>query len=45
VIVSSRPKLEQNLRKRLQKIYDEDVKELELLLDRKLPWNDFDDQV
>tara|TARA_Y100000590_G_scaffold115951_1_gene132327 strand:- start:18219 stop:19112 length:894 start_codon:yes stop_codon:yes gene_type:complete len=41
---SSRPKLEQNLRIRLQKIYDEDVKELEILLNRKLPWNDFNDQ-
>ena len=41
---SSRPKLEQNLRIRLQKIYDKDVKELEILLNRKLPWNDFNDQ-
>ena len=38
---SSRPKLEQNLRIRLKKIYQEDVKELELLLNRKFPWNEF----
>ena len=38
---SKRPELEKNDRQRLQKIFRDDVKELEKLLNRKFPWKDF----
>lgn len=36
-----KPELQIEYRKRLVKVYAEDVKNLEKFLDRKLPWNDF----
>ena len=38
---SKRPNLEEKDRQRLQKIFNDDVKALEKLLDRKFPWKDF----
>jgi len=36
-----KPELQIEYRKRLAKIFAEDVKNLEKILDKKLPWNDF----
>jgi len=38
---STKPELPIEYRKRLVKVFAEDVKNLEKLLDKKLPWNDF----
>lgn len=38
---TKKPPISQDVRKRLKKIYEQDVRDLEQLLGRKFPWDDF----